>query len=323
MKKVKWKLILGIVGCIILCIVTLTPTIKEFVQKQGLDAKLHEANDFFSKNCEAVEETYQVKYKECDIYAEHKATENNEDVTVIKTITFDEKKELDRQKILNLCIDISNMSKHPFVIDTQTANRTVFVVGYNKYMLSNNTDINKATNLNSYYILIKGGKEITNNFDSLTESEKGKIESYNEKVKRDAEEKRKEEAVRKEKEEKTKKLMEENKKKSQETEQTESDEEESKDILYDGFTLVDGYEGTKAIIEYGYAEITGTVKNETGVSWDYVEIDFDIYNSSGEKVGVAMDNIRGLDANERWKFKALCACDENQYRYSLKGIYAY
>ena len=50
MKKVKWKLILGIVGCIILCIVTLTPTIKEFVQKQGLDAKLHEANDFFSKN---------------------------------------------------------------------------------------------------------------------------------------------------------------------------------------------------------------------------------------------------------------------------------
>ena len=215
------------------------------------------------------------------------------------------------------------MSKHPFVIDTQTANRTVFVVGYNKYMLSNNTDINKATNLNSYYILIKGGKEITNNFDSLTESEKGKIESYNEKVKRDAEEKRKEEAVRKEKEEKTKKLMEENKKKSQETEQTESDEEESKDILYDGFTLVDGYEGTKAIIEYGYAEITGTVKNETGVSWDYVEIDFDIYNSSGEKVGVAMDNIRGLDANERWKFKALCACDENQYRYSLKGIYAY
>ena len=64
--------------------------------------------------------------------------------------------------------------------------------------------------MNSYYILIKGGKEITNNFDSLTESEKGKIESYNEKVKRDAEEKRKEEAVRKEKEEKTKKLMEEN-----------------------------------------------------------------------------------------------------------------
>lgn len=328
MKKEKWKRILGIIGiigCIILCVAILTPSVEKFVQKQESNAQKQEANEFFKKNCEAIEKKYHVEYKECDIYVKHKMAEANEDAIVLKTITFDAKKKLGRKKILNLCMDISNLSKSPFVIDTQTANRTIFVVGDDKYMLSNNTDINKGTNLNTYYILIQGGKEIGNNYDSLQESEREEIKAYKEKIEKDEEKRRKAEIERKEKEKKTKKLMEKSskKEKSPKTESMVSDNEESKDIILDGFNLIDGYDGTKGTLEYGYAEITGTVKNETGVSWNYVEIDFDIYNSADEKVGIAMDNILGLDANESWKFKAMCACDESKYYYELREIKYY
>jgi len=58
--------------------------------------------------------------------------------------------------------------------------------------------------------------------------------------------------------------------------------------------------------EYDIATtITGTVKNNCGRDFSYVEIDFKLFDHKGNVVGTAMANQTNLKAGETWKYKAV------------------
>lgn len=72
------------------------------------------------------------------------------------------------------------------------------------------------------------------------------------------------------------------------------------------FTLVDSqgtYNG------YGYY-VTGTIVNNTNKQYTYVQVTFNLYDSSGAQVGTALDNINYLEANGTWKFSAIGISDD-------------
>ena len=72
------------------------------------------------------------------------------------------------------------------------------------------------------------------------------------------------------------------------------------------FTLVDSqgtYDG------YGYY-VTGTIVNNTNKQYTYVQVTFNLYDSSGAQVGTALDNINYLEANGTWKFSAIGISDD-------------
>ena len=59
--------------------------------------------------------------------------------------------------------------------------------------------------------------------------------------------------------------------------------------------------------EYGSAQVTGYVKNNTDKAYTgYIQITFDLLDADGSNIGQCMDNTNTLDANGRWKFKAVC-----------------
>ena len=65
-------------------------------------------------------------------------------------------------------------------------------------------------------------------------------------------------------------------------------------------------EMTKEYSEYlGWdCEITGMIKNVSGKNYDYISVEFGIYDANGLKIGSAYDNLSGLTKDETWSFKA-------------------
>ena len=51
--------------------------------------------------------------------------------------------------------------------------------------------------------------------------------------------------------------------------------------------------------------ITGTIKNNCGKDFSYVEIDFKLFDHKGNVVGTAMANQTNLKAGETWRYKAV------------------
>lgn len=51
--------------------------------------------------------------------------------------------------------------------------------------------------------------------------------------------------------------------------------------------------------------ITGTVKNNCGRDFSYVEIGFKLFDHKGNVVGTAIANQTNLKAGETWKYKAV------------------
>lgn len=114
-------------------------------------------------------------------------------------------------------------------------------------------------------------------------------------------------------------IAEQEKKREEEREQERRQAEEDKiDFRYGGFEIL---KGTKAVQEYGYAHIKGVVVNNTGINYSYVEINYSIYDTNGNKVATAMDNIRGLKDTESWSFEALGRCD-GHFKYKFESIEA-
>lgn len=59
--------------------------------------------------------------------------------------------------------------------------------------------------------------------------------------------------------------------------------------------------------EYGYAYyIEGYIKNESDKNYSYVQVTYTTYDKDGNTLGTCLDNNSGLEANGRWKFKAMC-----------------
>lgn len=66
--------------------------------------------------------------------------------------------------------------------------------------------------------------------------------------------------------------------------------------------------------------ITGTVTNNTDEEKSYVQIIFNLYDSEGNQIGTAMDNINNLKAGGTWKFKALALESENIASYEVSEV---
>ncbi len=59
--------------------------------------------------------------------------------------------------------------------------------------------------------------------------------------------------------------------------------------------------------EYGFSyNIEGYIKNESDKSFSYVQVTYTAYDKDGNTLGTCIDNNSGLEANGRWKFKAMC-----------------
>lgn len=63
---------------------------------------------------------------------------------------------------------------------------------------------------------------------------------------------------------------------------------------------------TTSYNEYlGYTvKITGTAKNVSGRSLSYASVEFSIYDSAGNNLGTALDNINNLGKGDTWRFEA-------------------
>lgn len=68
--------------------------------------------------------------------------------------------------------------------------------------------------------------------------------------------------------------------------------------------------------------IVGTIVNTSDQTYGYVQIELNLYDSSGAQVGSALDNINNLEPHGRWNFSAMIL-NQNTTTYKVKGISAY
>ena len=107
---------------------------------------------------------------------------------------------------------------------------------------------------------------------------------------------------------------------------SDSDTQDSKEqtgttsVKKEDLELEDGHTG--ALDEYGIAYyIDGYVKNNSDKEFSYVQIEFITYDSEGNTLGSCIDNNSGLEADGRWKFKAICTGGVDKIAsYKLKEI---
>ena len=71
------------------------------------------------------------------------------------------------------------------------------------------------------------------------------------------------------------------------------------------------WEITNVTMEKEYSEyigwdvqIKGTIKNISGRDYDYVQVEYVVYDASGNNIGTAIDNINNLAAGDTWSFSA-------------------
>ena len=65
--------------------------------------------------------------------------------------------------------------------------------------------------------------------------------------------------------------------------------------------------------------ITGKIKNNTSQTYTYVQVLFDVYDSSGNRVGSAIGNINNLGPLETWKFQAVYIGEDGK-RFRLNEV---
>lgn len=70
----------------------------------------------------------------------------------------------------------------------------------------------------------------------------------------------------------------------------------------------------------GIYHIEGIVKNKTNKKFDYVQVQFNLYDKQGNIVGQALANMNNLDANGTWKFTAYNFSGESYSTYKLAEI---
>ncbi len=88
----------------------------------------------------------------------------------------------------------------------------------------------------------------------------------------------------------------------------------------EALVLEDGHTGSPDAYGFAYY-IEGYIKNNTDKEYSYVQVEFTAYDAEGNTVGSCLDNNSGLEANGRWKFKAICSGEAKQIAsYKLKEI---
>lgn len=86
------------------------------------------------------------------------------------------------------------------------------------------------------------------------------------------------------------------------------------------FSLEDNHYGYSD--DYGFAYyIEGYINNNTNKDYSYVQVSFTAYDAEGNTIGSCYDNNGSLQANGRWKFKAICSGEAKDIsRYELDEI---
>lgn len=95
-------------------------------------------------------------------------------------------------------------------------------------------------------------------------------------------------------------------------------------FVSDASSAIDDYvESTKdnfvvleeKVVKDGYLTyITGTVQNNTDREYSYVQIEISLYDKDGALVNSTLDNINNLEANGKWKFKAMATSEFSTYK---------
>lgn len=67
--------------------------------------------------------------------------------------------------------------------------------------------------------------------------------------------------------------------------------------------------------------IVGTVKNNTGKEYTYVQVEINLYDANGAQVGSTLANANNLEPNGSWKFKAVTL--EEFSTYKIKDVTGY
>jgi multisubunit Na+/H+ antiporter MnhB subunit len=73
----------------------------------------------------------------------------------------------------------------------------------------------------------------------------------------------------------------------------------------------------------GSLYIRGTVRNESGQDYEYVQVTWSVLDSSGAKIADALANTSGLSAGQSWRYEALAASADEVDSYELQDITAY
>lgn len=67
------------------------------------------------------------------------------------------------------------------------------------------------------------------------------------------------------------------------------------------------------------SEITGRIRNNTDQTYSYVQVEFNLYDNSGNQVGSTLANVNNLEPHGRWAFKAP-VMESNAATARFKGI---
>lgn len=98
---------------------------------------------------------------------------------------------------------------------------------------------------------------------------------------------------------------------------------ENKETETERFTLEEGHSGAPDEAGFAYY-VEGYIKNNKDKNYSYIQVTFTTYDSEGNTLGTCLDNNSGLEANGRWKFKAICVENiENISSYKLTDITGY
>jgi hypothetical protein len=73
--------------------------------------------------------------------------------------------------------------------------------------------------------------------------------------------------------------------------------------------------------EYG-RYIVGTVRNTSNHVYDYVQVEANLYDTSGAQVGSTLANVNNLEPGGTWKFKAIIM-EPNVVQYKITKVSGY
>lgn len=73
----------------------------------------------------------------------------------------------------------------------------------------------------------------------------------------------------------------------------------------------------------GSVYITGTARNESDQDYSYVQLEWEILDSSGAKIADGLGNTSGLDAGQSWAYECIAVSADSIDSYQISDITAY
>ncbi len=78
-----------------------------------------------------------------------------------------------------------------------------------------------------------------------------------------------------------------------------------------------------AVVERYGSEITGELVNAGETNYDYVQLSFDLLDDDNTKIADALANTSGLQAGQRWRYKAVGGSSSDITTFRLVDVTAY